>query len=1060
MARILGLDIGIGSCGWAIVDTEAVDATTGEVAQEFTVVGCGARCFEVPEEPDTKELKNKGRRLARGQRRVTRRRRRRIAEIRALFVQTGLPGLPPPPKMLPKGDTVRRERERQAGLVWHLRREALDRALGRDEWAQVLIHLAKHRGFKSLSKREALDNMSDAGKALQGIASLQQATVGYRTLGETLATDPRFVTRKRNTSGDYSHTPLRADVEREARELFAAQRRHGNPVADADLERRYLEIAFRQLPLRSSLDMVGECRFEPVERRAPKQAPSFERFRFLQTLNNLRIHERRVGLRPLSANERRLALSLYATKQELKYRDLRKKLGLATELHFDGLAATKDPEAKTLASFLGSMKLKEALGPDRFAALLQDAPAQLDSAMSAIVFQSSDNQVEAELGRAGLHADDIATLLDRIVLFAQCRGAGHVSALACRRLLPHLEAGHVYSEACRLAGYDHTALGRIDLAALPNPVVRKVIGECLKQVRVLFREFGMADRVHVEMARDLGKSREDRQEMYRAGQERGAERDRHRDQYEELVGHRPNDEELLRYELWLEQDHRCLYTGDYISPAQLRATDNSIQIDHILPYSRSGDDSFRNKALVTAKANQDKRDRSLWEWFGESDAKRWQDLETRIDLLRKASGLHKEKARKLLLKSFAEREEAYRARHLQDTRYIIRVFRLLLEQHWPVLRTRADEERRIFTQPGALTALVRRGLGLDDAKRGGRLGDRDHALDAMVVAWTSPTVVKRLTDEAKVLELEARAKLVPELLADPREKERLRRAILAAAEGVFVSRPESRRGRGPAHGDTLYAFAPNGDGSVTRFQRVAVTKVERRHLERLKDPKRSRALKEAAEAWLANAERLGFKPGKLEKYAAQHPLCMPTRNGVPGPAVRHLTMQLPDRVKGGMTVQRGTSEGHVDVATMVRVDVFTKDGKFHLVPIYAWQVADRVGWPAPPNKAIKAAAAERDWDELDQSYEFRFSLYPGALIEARRLDKNGQVLEHHLGYFRSVDRTNGRVSYSPPANYASAAQERYTTKTLSSFRKFHVDRLGRRFEIVREPRLWRGEVCS
>ena len=1048
MARILGLDIGIGSCGWAVLEPETVDPGTGEVTGEPRIVGCGARCFEVPEEPDTKELKNKGRRMARGQRRVTRRRRRRLSELKRLLAESGLPL----PGELPPGAL--------ADAVWLLRRDGLDRALASADWARVLLHLAKHRGFKSVSKREGLDNKSDAGKALQGIASLQQAAAGYRTLGEALASAPAFALRKRNTAGDYSHTALRADVEQEARRLFVEQRRHGNSAAAADLERRYLEIAFRQLPLRSSLSMVGQCRFEPAEHRAAKHAPSFERFRFLQTLNHLRIHERRAGLRSLTADERMLALSLYATKQELRYKDLRKKLGLADGLRFDGLAATKDPEAKTLANFLGSMKLREALGPDRFARLQQDAPAQLDFAMAAIVFQSGDEQVEAELSRAGLHPDDIAALLDGIRLFVHCKGAGHVSALACRRLLPHLEAGHVYSEACRLAGYDHTALGRIDLAGLPNPVVRKVIGECLKQVRVLFHEYGTPDRVHVEMARDLGKSRDDRQEIYRAGQERSAERDRHRDQFEELVGQRPNDEELLRYELWLEQDHRCLYTGDYISPVQLRATDNSNQVDHILPYSRSGDDSFRNKALVTAKANQDKLDRSLWEWFGETDAQRWQELETRIDLLRKASGLHKEKVRKLLLKSFAEREEAYRARHLQDTRYIIRVFRLLLEQHWPELRTMVGEERRIFTQPGALTALVRRGLGLDEAKRNGNLGDRDHALDAMVVAWTSPAVVKRLTDGAKALELQARAKLVPELVADPQEKERLRLAILTAAEDVFVSRPESHRGRGPAHGDTLYAFASNGDGSVTRFQRVTVTKLERKHLERLKDPERSRTLKEAAEVWLENAERLGFKPGKLEKYAAQHPLRMPTRDGSAGPPVRHITVELPNAVRGGITIQRGGSRAHVDVATMVRVDVFSKDKRYFLVPIYAWQVADRIRWPQPPTQAIKQDALESDWPIIDHTFAFHFSLYSGALIEVLRIDRSERVVENHLGYFRAVDRSNGRVSYSPPSEFASDKQLRFKTKTLSSFRKFHVDRLGNRFEIVKEPRLWHGEVCS
>ena len=153
--------------------------------------------------------------------------------------------------------------------------------------------------------------------------------------------------------------------------------------------------------------------------------------------------------------------------QKLTYKAPRKKLGLPETVRFDGLAATKDPEGKTLGDFTGSVKLKEALGSERFAELLRDDPAHLDAAMAAIVFQSADEQVEAELRKAGLGDSDAAALLDRLALFAELKGAAHVSALACRQLLPHLEAGHVYSEACRLAGYDHTALGRIDIEAQP-----------------------------------------------------------------------------------------------------------------------------------------------------------------------------------------------------------------------------------------------------------------------------------------------------------------------------------------------------------------------------------------------------------------------------------------------------------------------------------------------------------------------------------------------------------------------------------------------------------------
>lgn len=156
-----------------------------------------------------------------------------------------------------------------------------------------------------------------------------------------------------------------------------------------------------------------------------------------------------------------------------------------------------------------------------------------------------------------------------------------------------------------------------------------------------------------------------------------------------------------------------------------------------------------------------------------------------------------------------------------------------------------------------------------------------------------------------------------------------------------------------------------------------------------------------------------------------------------------------------MTVQRGESEGHVDVATMVRVDVFAKNGKFYLIPIYAWQIADRARWPRPPARAIVAFKAEPEWISVDASFEFKFSLFSGSYIEMGH--RSGDIFQ---GYFRSADRSTAQTTFSAPSEYDSKRQQRIATKTLSSFRKFHVDRLGRRFEIVREPRLWHGEVCS
>lgn len=1034
MARILGLDVGIGSCGWAVLDTEEVDTVTGEV-RETAVVACGSRCFDVPEEPKTKELKNKTRRLLRGQRRVMRRRAQRITAVRRLLAENGLPG---DPGLLPAGTP--------AGHVWHLRAEALERALAPAELSRVLIHIAKHRGFKSNSRRQQANEASDEGKMRKAVTALDERSAGWRTVGEMLARDPEFALRKRNTSGDYSHTLLRQRVEDEARKLLEEQRRLGNDRATTTLEDAFIEAAFFQRPLQSSVELVGRCRFEPAELRCPRNAPSFERFRFFSRLNNVRIGEARARPEALTPDQRRAAMELFASVQKLTFKQLRRRLGLDEAIRFDGLPATKDPEGATFADFTGSVWLREALGASRFDTLLATVPERLDAAMTAIVFHETDDVVGRELRATGLDAADVDALLGALTSPPGLRGAGHISAKACRNLLPHLLEGHVYSEACRLAGYDHSALGEIDLDRIPNPVVRKVIGETLRQVKAIFRAYGEPDLIHVEMARDLGKSTADRNEIYRAGQERGADRERHRQEYAEAHGGRlPNDEELERYELWQEQDHRCLYSGDYISPAQLVATDNSVQVDHILPYSRSGDDSFRNKALVTAKANQDKRDRTLWEWFGESDPARWEALEARLGLLK---GLHKEKRRKLLLKSFAEREEAYRARHLQDTRYAIRVLRMLLEKHWPQLATRPGDKRRIFARPGAITAMVRRGLGLDDAKRSGALGDRDHALDALIIAWTSEAVLKHLTDEAKRMEETAKHRHVPSLIADRRDKERLRQLFLSAAEAVFVSRPETRRGRGPAHDATLYGFERTPDGEV-QYERKAVTQLKPDDLDRLKgDPARNRPLREALAAWLAKAEAQGVK--KLDKLFATDPPRMPAANGS-GPVIRNVHLRRRN-TQSGIKIRRGDAEAHADLATMVRVDVFRKAGKYYLVPIYAWQVADRVQYQQPPDRAIVAYKPESEWALVDNTYNFGFSLYPGSYV--RLVNRSGETFE---GYYAGADRATGGVTLEKHDHIGKP--DRPGTRLVAQFSKYHVDRLGARHPIEKEPREWHGEVC-
>jgi CRISPR-associated endonuclease Csn1 len=165
-----------------------------------------------------------------------------------------------------------------------------------------LGHIAKHRGFKSNSKRDKGENApQDSSKMLTAVARTQEALAQWRSVGELFWKSADYKDRKRNRDNDYSRSILRADLEAETHLLLRRQRELGNLLASIDLERDFIEIAFSQRPLADSEDKVGFCPFEPAERRAPKHSPSFELFRLLSRLTSIRIDERSLSAEEISA---------------------------------------------------------------------------------------------------------------------------------------------------------------------------------------------------------------------------------------------------------------------------------------------------------------------------------------------------------------------------------------------------------------------------------------------------------------------------------------------------------------------------------------------------------------------------------------------------------------------------------------------------------------------------------------------------------------------------------------------------------------------------------------
>jgi len=253
---------------------------------------------------------------------------------------------------------------------------------------------------------------------------------------------------------------------------------------------------------------------------------------------------------------------------------------------------------------------------------------------------------------------------------------------------------------------------------------------------------------------------------------------------------------------------------------------------------------------------------------------------------------------------------------------------------------------------------------------------------------------------------------------------------------LFVSRAPQRRNGGAAHKDTIYGQPERlkAQGSVT--QKVPLTSLSLKDLDKLIDPHRNEKLYAAVRA------RLEANGGKGDKaFPPGNPLRKPDRDGNPtGPIVRTVTMVI-DKLSG-IPVRGGIAKND----SMLRVDVFTKAGRFHLVPVYVYHaVANEL-----PNRAIVAFRDEDDWTLIDESFGFRFSLYPNDLLKVKLRDST------RFGYYAGCDRSTACIhlwGHDRSTQFGKDGLMRSIgVKTALSVDKFHVDVLGNIYPAHPEPR--------
>ncbi len=953
MPTTLGLDLGPNSIGWALIDESG--PATGRI------IDLGVRIF--PEGVDNfdtskEQSRNEARRVARSMRRQTRRRAARRRALRDALVTCGL------------WPADAAEADRLLALdPYELRARAVDpqaEPLTPHELGRVLLHLNQRRGFLSIRKRDRKDRelkgmLAEISELEREIQDANPPTLGRLLHGKLQALDPCQRREGDHVRRRHTHRHM---IEDEFNRIWQTQQRHHPHLLTDRL--RYGTVGRRRYPARPirrprgqtlleafgihgimfnhrqifwPRSVVGSCELEPKQPRCPRADRRAQRFRMLQEVNNLRyIDPTQRSERRLDDQQRALLIDRLSHRREMTFDQVRRELGFLDNIRFN----LEKGERSKLKGLVTEYELAKATGKSWW----NRPEAQRNQIVDLLLDSNTDDD------------DKQARLVDDFGLTsAQAHAAlladlpsGHVrfSVRAIENLLPHLERGLVLMDddagnsALHAAGYlrpdelqrrvfdrlpDPQRSRDCPIGDIPNPVVKRALVELRKVVNAIIREYGKPDEVHIEMGRQVKQGEEARRKYNKTIRQREAERNEAADLLREH-GIRVSRDAINRILLWKEQGEICTYTGRPISFRQLFG--GEVDIDHILPYSRCLDDSLMNKVVVFRDANAQKRDQSPWEWLGERDPDRFNEITHR------ARRLPYPKYRRFLLKEL--QLDSFIARQLVDTSYIARATVAYLQCLFE-----SDQRHSVWGMKGQLTAELRHQWGLNrilGGEDGGmKLRDdhRHHAIDAVVCALTSRSRMHGLTRIRKaggVLQ-------TGEALDPPWEgfRDELARRIAR----VNVSHRAERKIAGALHKEKPYGplRVPGGERKEGLFViRTSLDELSANEVEMIRDPVVRRVITQRlAEHGIETGRAKGEATRKMKAVLCDpdNPVRMPTRNpdklGPPIRRVRVIRRDLTIRALGRNDDAGGSTFDPAEDRTK-----FVKPGATHHLSLFEWAV--------------------------------------------------------------------------------------------------------------------------
>jgi CRISPR-associated endonuclease Csn1 len=823
----LGLDLGTNSIGWAML-------SLNQENQPHKILDAGVRIFSDGRNPKDGMPLAVARRQARGTRRRRDRFLARKSKLMNCLIHFGL---------MPKDEIERKKLE----LLnpYELRSKALDEALNSYQIGRALFHLNQRRGFKSNRKEQVADDkkLSETKKKQEDLAKKISET-NSRTLGEFFYKErilKELTTRaKADESGLY---PTRDMYENEFEQIKNAQ--FLNQKLSEENWQKIREIIFHQRPL--AAQEKGVCQFINRHNSLPiwaaeifenylvknKKAkgleraylglPSYQKFRILSEINNLKIIKNNREEILLDAAQKRKLVEYLHEKKSANFSSLRKQIGYgADDFRFNFEGGKRDKfEGNITEIFLKDPKIFDEKWH-------QFSLQEQDEIVEFLLDENDEEKIYQKALNAWKLSEEQALKIKKITPSNFKSGVGNLSKELLQKLVAEMsEKNCRYDKAIENLGFHHSkkefgkiqnqldyygkvlqastvpvkygAQEEIDFGRIANPTVHVALNQLRKVVNAIIKENGNPSEIHIELARDLKISKDEKREIE-------SQQDKNKKENEKLATElaafsppqRNTYDNRLKLKLFRELENAnngvacCPYSGKAINIANLFS--HEIEIEHILPFSKTYDDSIANKTIAYRVENQKKGNRSPFEAFGDATFERIKNL----------SNNKKWRFYENAMEKFKD-ESGFQERQLNDTRYLSKIARQYLAQ--------ICDYKKIKVANGKLTALLRHNWGLNsilekiDPKTGevfkgkNRDDHRHHTVDAIVIAMTETRLLQQLSrDNARGHDLE---RLVINV---PSHWNRFREDAVEAIEKIIVSHKVDHGKNSQFHEETYYGI--------------------------------------------------------------------------------------------------------------------------------------------------------------------------------------------------------------------------------------------------------------